>query len=74
MTTREYKDWLDRISRLSQQDKVKLLAMLTSQMRTGCGPRHSIMELEGLGKEIWEGIDAQEYVDRERDSWGDERG
>jgi hypothetical protein len=31
--------------------------------------RHSIMELRGLGKEIWEGIDAQEYVNQERASW-----
>ena len=27
------------------------------------------MELEGLGQDIWQGIDAQEYVDRERQSW-----
>jgi hypothetical protein len=27
------------------------------------------MELCGLGKEIWEGIDAQEYVNNERASW-----
>jgi len=32
-------------------------------------PKHSIMEFYGLGKEIWEGIDAQEYVNRERASW-----
>lgn len=32
-------------------------------------PQHSIMELEGLGKEIWQGVDAQEYVNRERASW-----
>jgi hypothetical protein len=32
-------------------------------------PKHSIMEFRGLGAEIWEGIDAQEYVNRERDSW-----
>jgi AbrB family looped-hinge helix DNA binding protein len=25
--------------------------------------------LLGLHREIWEGIDAQEYVNRERDSW-----
>ena len=30
----------------------------------------SIMELEGLGKELWAGIDASAYVARERDSWG----
>jgi len=31
---------------------------------------HSILELQGLGKEIWQGLDAQDYVDRERASWG----
>jgi len=29
----------------------------------------SILELRGLGKEIWEGVDAAEHVRRERDSW-----
>jgi hypothetical protein len=31
--------------------------------------RTSILELQGLGKAIWQGIDAQEYVDGERASW-----
>jgi hypothetical protein len=30
---------------------------------------HSLRELRGLGKEIWSGIDAQEYVNQERDEW-----
>lgn len=30
---------------------------------------HSLLEIRGLGKELWKGIDAQEYVDRERGSW-----
>jgi hypothetical protein len=29
----------------------------------------SVMELCGLGQEIWQGQDAQEYVNRERASW-----
>jgi plasmid stability protein len=29
----------------------------------------SILELRGLGKEIWEGVDAAEYIRRERESW-----
>jgi plasmid stability protein len=33
------------------------------------GKTLSMMGLEGLGKEIWEGIDAAEYIRRERDSW-----
>ena len=31
--------------------------------------KQNITELKGLGKEIWEDVDAQEYVDRERNSW-----
>jgi plasmid stability protein len=29
----------------------------------------SILELDGLGREIWEGVDAAEHVDDERRSW-----
>jgi hypothetical protein len=29
----------------------------------------SIMELHGLGAEIWQGIDAQQYVNELRDEW-----
>ena len=28
-----------------------------------------IEALKGLGREIWEGVDAQDYVNRERDEW-----
>ena len=31
----------------------------------------SILELEGLGEEIWRGDDATAHVERERDSWDD---
>jgi hypothetical protein len=37
-----------------------------------CAPlarRRSLMELEGLGREIWAGEDAQHYVNRLRDEW-----
>jgi hypothetical protein len=27
------------------------------------------MELKGLGKEIWEGVDVEKYIDEERNSW-----
>lgn len=33
--------------------------------------KRDIMELHGLGKEIWEGIDAQEYVNQLRSEWDD---
>jgi AbrB family looped-hinge helix DNA binding protein len=28
-----------------------------------------VEDLRGLGQEIWSGIDAQEYLDRERGEW-----
>ncbi len=31
--------------------------------------KRSIKELRGLGKDIWKEIDAQEYVNSERESW-----
>lgn len=31
--------------------------------------KHRVTELRGLGKELWRGADAQQYVDSERDSW-----
>ena len=31
--------------------------------------KRSLLELRGLGKEIWEGVDPVEYVKQERDSW-----
>lgn len=31
--------------------------------------KRSITELRGLGKEIWEGADAQTYVHQIRDEW-----
>ncbi len=34
------------------------------------GERVSILELKGLGKEVWEGLDAAEHVASERDAWG----
>ena len=67
----EYYDLLERVARLPQQEKVDLLAELASLVRDDSrkGKKRSITELRGLGKEIWAGIDAQEYVNRERDSW-----
>ena len=31
--------------------------------------RRSLLELKGLGKEVWRGIDPAEHVDRERRDW-----
>lgn len=32
-------------------------------------PTNYVEHMRGLHKDVWEGIDAQEYVDSERDAW-----
>jgi hypothetical protein len=31
--------------------------------------KYSLLQLEGLGKEIWQDVNVDEYIDQERDSW-----
>ena len=33
-------------------------------------PLLSLLELEGLGRDVWAGIDAAKHVAAERDAWG----
>jgi hypothetical protein len=69
MTT--YQDIRHQIETLTPDEQLHLLEELAGMVRRRMTPKpkRSIMELEGLGKEIWRGIDAQDYVDRERASW-----
>ena len=61
---------LSRIQQLGTEEQIQLLDELTVMVRNKVArKKHSIMELRGLGKEIWRGIDAQKYVHVERESW-----
>jgi hypothetical protein len=62
------------IKPLPPEDRLRLLAMTaqdlaTQRLQPTIKPKRSIMELHGLGKEIWAGIDAQEYVSELRKEW-----
>jgi len=71
MSALAYDDVLSDVERLSPEEKLRMMEQLAILLRRRVAPRakHSIMELQGLGKEIWQGIDAKEYVNRERESW-----
>jgi hypothetical protein len=66
-----YADILRTIESLSRSEQLRLISDLAEFLRahTAAENRTSILELQGLGKDIWQGLDAQEYVDRERASW-----
>ena len=71
MQTVTYAKSLDLVQKLDLPDQMKLIDQLTYlvRQRMTTHPYHSILELQGLGKEIWQDVDAQKYVDRERASW-----
>ena len=55
---------------LEPADQLRLIAELTSRLSgTLGGKARSLLELEGLGQEIWQGVDVDEYLRRERSSW-----
>lgn len=71
MTTYVYREVLNQAQKLTPDEQLRLLEDLARLIRQQGSPKrkHSILELEGLGQEIWKGIDAQEYINQERDSW-----
>ena len=70
VNTLSHSELLTLIQNLDTDEQLQLLEELAIIVRSKVKKkRRSILELEGLGKEIWESIDTQEYVDRERDTW-----
>lgn len=71
MAMSTYDQVLKMTKRLNLPEQLQLLEILSRMVRdqvTEAKP-HSIMELEGLGAEIWRDVDAQTYIDQERASW-----
>ncbi len=59
---------------LSLEERKELVRSLTDLIAMEeKKPTRSLLELRGLGKEIWEGVDAQEYVNELRDEWDRDR-
>ncbi len=63
---------LAQASRLDRAEQIRLLDALIQLMQEQRSGREmfSITALRGLGRHIWSEVDAQEYVDRERQAWG----
>jgi hypothetical protein len=62
------------IKPLPPVERLRLLALVAQDLAAEPAQlpvehQRSLMELHGLGKEIWEGIDAQEYVNELRKEW-----
>lgn len=70
MTLKSYDRTLDMTKQLALSEQLRLLEDLTRIVRRQVDKKtYSIMDLEGLGADIWQGIDAQKYINEERASW-----
>jgi len=69
--TTAYYEALRAIRELNPEDWLDILVDVTNMLRAAPShrSRHSVMELEGLGAELWQQIDIDEYIEAERASW-----
>jgi len=66
-----YYEALRAIKELNSEDILDILVDVTNILRVAppLQPRHSVLELEGLGAGLWQQIDIDEYIEAERASW-----
>ena len=72
MTDRLEEVYEKYVKPLPTGERLRLLEMTAHDLALTtplASPKRSILELRGLGKEIWQGIDAQTYVDGLREEW-----
>ena len=62
---------MDEIRDMPVSERERLIAMIQATLAQPTRPdkRRSLLELSGLGAEIWQEIDGQEYVNQLRDEW-----
>ena len=70
--SQSYDDYVKKIQTLTPEEQLSLVKVISAGLQKtlkGKKAKHTVMELEGLGADIWKGVDAQEYVRKERNSW-----
>ena len=74
MSALTYDEILNQVRRLELVDQARLLEELATivHSRVRAWPKHSVLEFKGMGKEVWEGIDVEKYIEEERNSWDQE--
>ncbi len=65
---------LEQARALKPSERKELVKLLIDTLDEPVVPapdraKHSILELAGLGAEVWKGVDAQAYVNQIRNEW-----
>ena len=65
---------LEQVKALSPEERKELANLLIGLVDLDTTSlQRRLSELRGVGKEIWQGVDAQAYVDQMRDEWDQPR-
>lgn len=67
-----YNDVVATLPTLALDEQLNLLEVLSSVLKKAMQPRvkrHNLLELEGLGADVWSKVNVDNYVRQERDSW-----
>ncbi len=76
MNTNRAKDIYETVVKpLSLPERLKILELTAHDLAaespgSSIPKQHHIMELKGLGKELWQGINARQYIDELRNEYG----
>jgi hypothetical protein len=59
------------VQALGPADQLRLIAELVGRLsgEPDRQPCRSLLELQGLGQSVWQAVDVDEYLRRERSSW-----
>ena len=59
------------VQALGPADQLRLIAELVGRLSGDLDrqPPRSLLELQGLGKGVWQDVDVDEYLRQERSSW-----
>lgn len=69
-----YQQYIKPIPITGQLELFALISKkLFSQSEAEKNKQRSLLEFEGLGAELWEGVDAQNYIDDLRNEWNSKK-
>lgn len=71
-----FENVLQAVQKWSLDERKRLISAVVDTLTIPLEPpaveddrEYTLLDLEGLGKDLWEGIDAQQYVDALRSEW-----
>jgi hypothetical protein len=69
--TLTWQEALITVEKLPVADQLRLISelLLRIQNLTAASERLDLLDLAGVGADVWRDIDSDKYIDQERDSW-----